>query len=192
MLLSVTLVSGNKYKIEATKKILSKFGIGVSSVNLQVPEMQADSTEDVAKFSVRFAADFLNKPVIKADAGLFIETLGGFPGVYTEYVRRTLGAEGVIKLLTGIKNRRAKIVYTLAYCEPKKEPVVFVSGSSGNISTEPRGKEGMLIDFIFIPDGSSGLTMGELKESNPDKRQKFWGDAEEQFARWFLSKNEFN
>lgn len=186
--LSILLVTGNKYKLESTRKILSKYHIVLDSVDIKPPEIQADLPEEVAKFSARFAADKLNQPVIKADAGLFIDNFNGFPGIYTEYVRRKIGPEGILKLMENVENRTAEIVYALAYCEPNKEPIVFKSGSKGIIIKEKKGTEGMLIDFIFSPNGENGKTMGELREINPEIRKKYWGNAEEQFAKWFIKK----
>ena len=183
----VLLVTGNKYKLEAARKIMGKYGIIVDSIDIKPLEIQADSLEEVAKFSAKFAAEKLGKPVLKADAGLLIEAFGGFPGVYTEFVKRKLGPEGVLKLMNGIENRNAEIVYALAYCKPGQEPIVFKSGSKGKIVSEAKAKEGMLIDFIFSPEGENGKTMGELREINPELRQKYWGNAEEQFAKWFTS-----
>jgi len=45
----------------------------------------------------------------------------------------------------------------------------------------------MLIDFLFIPEGETH-TLGELREINPEKREKAWGSAEEEIVKWFKSK----
>jgi len=182
----IYFITKNKYKLEAMRKRLESFKIGVENVAIDTPEIQADTCEEVAKFSAKYAAEKLNKPVLKADAGLFVEALGGLPGVYTNHFQKLLGPEKFLRLLEGEENRKAKIVYVLVYCEPGKEPVIFADGSNGVISTEPRSKEGMLIDFIFIPENSGGKSMGELREEDPELRQKFWGDAEGKFAKWFV------
>jgi len=181
----VTMVTKNQYKIEAMKKVLDVYGIGLEVENFYVPEIQADSCEEVVKFSVQYAANKCGKPVIKADAGLFIEALGGLPGIYTSPFQKKLGPSKVLKLMDGETNRKAHIVYALAYCEPNGEPIVFTGGCKGVISTELRGDEGMLIDYIFIPKGNN-KTMGELKKEDPEKATKAWGNAEKNFVKWLL------
>jgi hypothetical protein len=46
----------------------------------------------------------------------------------------------------------------------------------------------MLIDYIFIPKGSTEV-MGILKKNNPEIAENAWGDAEEQFAKWLTDKD---
>jgi len=60
-----------------------------------------------------------------------------------------------LRLLDGIDNRRCYWVEALAYCEPKKEPIVFESLSYGSIALEKRGTRGDEYDKIFIPDGDT-------------------------------------
>lgn len=182
---SVTMVTKNQYKIDAMKKVLDTYNIALEVENFYVPEIQADTCEEVAKFSVQYAANKCGKAVIKADAGLFIDALGGLPGIYTSPFQKKLGVKKVLKLMEGEANRKARIVYALAYCEPNGEPVIFTGGCEGAISKEIKGDEGMLIDYIFVPDGEM-KTMGELKKESPEKATKAWGNAEKDFAEWLV------
>jgi XTP/dITP diphosphohydrolase len=183
--LKVTLVTKNQYKIESTRLALAPFGIKLELESFDVPEIQADTSEEIAMFSAQWAANKCGKPVIKADSGMFIEALNGLPGIYTSQFQKRLGPEKVLSLLENENNRKAKIVYALAYCEPNSEPKVFTSGCEGTISKEVLGDEGMLIDYIFIPNGSN-YTMGQLRDIDLQKRTEAWGDAEVQFAKWFV------
>jgi XTP/dITP diphosphohydrolase len=183
--LTVTMVTKNQYKITSMREVLKPYGIKLNVKSFDVPEIQADSCEEVAMFSAQWAANKCNRPVIKADAGLFIEVLNGLPGIYTSQFQKKLGPEKVLTLMMGETNRKAKIVYALAFCAPHSKPKVFVSGCNGIIANKAAGKEGMLIDYVFIPEGSE-YTMGQLKEIDPKKRDAAWGDAEMQFIKWFL------
>lgn len=184
-MLKVTMVTKNKYKIESMKAVLEPEGITLEVEDFYVPEIQADTCEEVAAFSSQYAANYCSKPVLKADSGLFIEALGGLPGIYTSQFQKLLGPEKVLKLLEGETNRNAHIVYALAFCQPGGKPQIFVSGSQGVIAERQRGEEGMLIDFLFIPNGSN-LTLGELRNTDPQKRKQAWGNAEQQFVQWYL------
>ena len=187
---SVTMVSKNQYKIDAMRQFLSPHNINLEVKNFNVPEIQADTCDEVAMYSAQWAANKCGKPIIKADSGLFIEALNGLPGIYTSQFQKRLGPEKVLSLMKGEKNRKAEIVYALAFCEPHSNPKVFVGGCKGTISNKVLGKEGMLLDFIFIPEGSN-FTMGELGEKDPQQRVDAWGDAELQFIRWYLKDLKF-
>ena len=39
------------------------------------------------------------KPLIVEDDGIFIDSLGGFPGPYSSYVHKTIGNKGILNLL---------------------------------------------------------------------------------------------
>ena len=72
-------ITGNKGKfLEAKQKLQQK--------DLGYPEIQAESLNDVALQGVLHIQKKFKKPFILEDAGLFIETLHGFPGVYSKYV----------------------------------------------------------------------------------------------------------
>ena len=128
-------------------------------------EIQADSVEEVAKYSAKWASEQLKCNVVKNDTGIMIDELGGFPAAYTHYVQDTLGEKGVLKLMKGVENRKAKFVQALAFCEYGKEPIVIVSKREGEIALEKSGEYGWSWDFIFIPKGQT-KTMGNFKDED--------------------------
>ena len=137
---------------------------------MDVPEIQNDSIEEIAKFSAKWASDKLKCAVIKNDSGLCIDALNGFPGPYTHYADDTIKEDGILKLLESVENRKAHFVEALAYCEYGKEPVVFTSITKGTIAKEKSGEYGWSWDFIFIPEGQT-KTLGNF---NDDIRFKYW------------------
>ena len=183
--MKITYVTGNWSKILSAKKILEPLGISVSNVKLDTVEIQANSVEEVAMYSAKYASEKLKCNVLKNDTGLFIEALGGFPGPYTHYVDEKLGEDGILKLLDGIENRRACFIEAFAYCEYGGEPVVFKSITNGVIAKEKSGKYGWSWDFIFIPDGYD-KTMGNYSD---DERSFVWNtDAYYELARYLENK----
>lgn len=171
--MKITLITGNWAKVAQAKNFLELQGIKVDNVKMDTVEIQADTVEEVAKYSAKWASDKLKANVVKNDTGIMIEGLGGFPAAYTHYVQDTLGMEGVLKLMKGIENRKAKFVQALAYCEYGKEPVVFSSITEGTIATEQSGSHGWSWDFIFIPEGQD-KTFGNYED---DVRLKMWNDT---------------
>jgi XTP/dITP diphosphohydrolase len=99
------------------------------------------------------------------DAGMFIDCLKGFPGVYSAYVQKTVGNNGILRLMDGMDNRGAAFKSVVGYVEPGMEPVVFKGELKGDIGFEPRGTGGFGYDPIFYVNGKSLAEMS-LEEKN--------------------------
>ena len=177
----------NPHKVnEANHFFNEKYGFGVEIMNpdFEIIEIQAKTCAEVAAFSAKYAADKLKKAVLKSDAGLYVDALGGLPGPYNAYFDKQIGVEKFLEMLKNEKNRRARIEHCFAYCEPGKEPVIFSGGGTGRIAMKPRGRLGRWHSFFYIPDGET-KTLSELQEEDYEKEAKFWGNAIEQFAEWY-------
>jgi XTP/dITP diphosphohydrolase len=154
--------SGNPHKFAEVCQILSQWELSTGFAQLELTEIQADQLEPIAEMKAREASTRVNAPAFVEDAGLFIESLRGFPGPYSAYVFRTLGIEGILALLGDQKSRRAHFRSVIGYCEPGAVPECFAASVDGTIALFPRGG-GWGYDPIFIPDGARGLTYGELE-----------------------------
>ena len=171
--MKITLVTGNWAKVAQAKEFLEPAGIKVDNVKMDTIEIQADTIEEVAAYSAKYASEQLKCNVVKNDTGIMIDALNGFPAAYTHYVQDTIGEKGILKLMKGIENRKAKFIQVLAYCEYGKEPVTFTSTTYGTISKRLQGKYGWSWDFIFIPKGKD-KTLGSF---NDEERFKLWNDT---------------
>ena len=160
-MIELFFITSNKGKVlEATEKLLP-LGFCVVQKDLGYPEVQADSLEEVAMWGVSHVRETFDKPFILEDAGLFIDALQGFPGVYSKYVFFTIGLPGVLQLLKGIKNRKAVFRSVYAYSEPGKKPILAFGECSGVIASEIQGIQGFGYDPLFIPDGAK-KTFGKM------------------------------
>lgn len=183
----VTYVTGNWAKIASAKQVLEPLGYEVEQIKMDVPEIQSDTTEEIAKFSAKWASDQLKKNIIKNDSGLYIEALNGFPGPYTHYADDTIGEDGILRLLDGVENRNAYFIEVLAYCEYGREPVTFTSITRGTISKEKSGQYGWSWDFIFIPEGID-KTLGNFDN---DTRFQYWStEGYTKLAEYLKDKND--
>ncbi|MDD4187150.1 MAG: non-canonical purine NTP pyrophosphatase [Bacilli bacterium] len=181
----ITYVTGNWAKILSAKEILEPLGFEVKNEKIPTTEIQADTVEEVAKFSAKEASEKLKKSVLKNDTGLFVEALGGFPGPYTHYVDEKLGEDGILKLLENEDNRNACFIEAFAYCEYGKDPIVFTSITKGVIAREKSGKYGWSWDYIFIPEGKD-KTLGCYPD---EERCLMWNtDAYHKLAEYLKEK----
>ena len=185
---SVLFATSNRGKLEEARAILAPFGIAVEQYDGKGIEIQADTNSEVAAYASRGAAKTAGRAVLVEDAGLYVESLGGFPGPYSAYAFKTIGLAGVLALLrSSPSGRAARFVSSLAHCEPLGEPTLFEGSASGTIAARPRGKRGFGFDPIFLPEGGT-KTFGEL--TLRDKcAVSHRGDAMTKFAKWYLSRN---
>ena len=141
------IITHNHNKYEEMKKIIPD----LEMVNLEYPEVQTDTLEEVIDFALTYLANEIEGNFIIDDSGLFIEALNDFPGVYSAYVHRTIGNRGILKLMEKIENRYAyfKTVIGLRY---KDVNYKLVGICHGYIANEERGENGFGYDPIFVPE----------------------------------------
>ena len=171
---------------EANEFFGKKYGFNIEIVNpdFEILEIQAETCGEVAAFSAEYGANKLGKAVLKSDSGLYIEALGGLPGPYNHYFDKQIGVEKFLELFKNEKNRKARLEHCFAFCEPGKKAIVFSGGGTGTIAYEARGTRGRWHDRFYIPDGET-KTLSELREIDYVREATFWGDANDQFARWY-------
>ncbi len=157
----IYFVTGNKGKFEEAQAILGE----VVQKNIGYTEIQADGLEEVAIFGMKEVVERLDGPVMIEDAGMFVEGLNGFPGVYSAYVSDTVGNEGILRLMGGMEDRKAVFRSVLGYAEPGSDPVLFEGELRGEITQEPRGTGGFGYDPIFEVGGRTIAEMS-LEEKN--------------------------
>jgi XTP/dITP diphosphohydrolase len=154
-------ITSNKGKLQEATKKLRPLGYSVVQKNLGYPELQTDSLEEVVAWGVSHIKERFDKTFMLEDAGLFIDALEGFPGVYSKYVFFTIGLPGILRLLQDVENRKAVFRSVYAYSESGKKPVIVTGECHGTISHKQRGGHGFGYDPIFIPNDDE-KTFGEM------------------------------
>jgi len=173
-------VSSNNHKYKEAKKILDSFGIKLGFFKSDLEEIQSHSLKEIASKKAKDAFSKCKKPIIIEDAGLFIDSLDGFPGPYSSYVFKTIGNKGILNLLKN--NRKAKFVSIITYCD-KTILQSFDAKLDGIISKSQKGK-GWGYDPIFIPKNTK-KTFAELINKNElSHRYK----TLKKFSNWYLYK----
>lgn len=146
-------VTTNEGKFKSALAALKGSGIELIQEKMEIPELQSLNGKEIAIASAKYAAEKLQKPIIKNDSYWRMEALNGFPGAYMSYMKKWLTPEDFVKLMEGKKDRRASLTQYFAYCEPGKEPMVFSTIIKGILATKPQGKSPYPIDNMFIPEG---------------------------------------
>jgi XTP/dITP diphosphohydrolase len=184
----VFLVTGNVNKFNEACLVLDEFGLSTAMLNVETIEIQDDNIENVAQTSAIDAVEKSNLPIIVEDAGLFIDALNGFPGPYSSYVFRTIGLEGILKLMKDINKRSATFNAVVAFHSPEfKSPKCFHGCVKGKITKQMRGSKGFGYDPLFLPNLSKGETFAEMSASEKNEHSHR-AKALRAFAEWYVSK----
>jgi XTP/dITP diphosphohydrolase len=147
---TLLFVTSNPNKALEVRKILDKNGISFQHNDTAYKEIQSSSLKTIATESARCLYERLKTPLFVEDSGLFIETLGGFPGPYSSYVYKTIGNSGVLKLMSAVTDRTSRFESVVAYAENDNDIHLFSGIVLGRIADKKRGK-GWGFDPIFIP-----------------------------------------
>lgn len=182
---TIYFATGNEGKVLEARIVLEPLGIKVKPFSGKDVEIQAD-IEEVASYSAASAARKYHRSLIVEDAGLFVESLDGFPGAFSSYVFKTLGVKGLLTLLEQEKSRRASFRSAVAFCEPGGRPRIFRGEVGGTIVRSPSGNNGFGFDPVFLPSGSR-RTMGDLTVQEKCAISHR-GEALRKFAAWFTSR----
>lgn len=185
--MALIFATSNRYKLEEVKAIAAKYGVKLEMRDVSCDEIQADELEDIASFSAKEACKILGRPCFVEDAGLFVRTLRDFPGPYSNYVFRTIGNEGLLKLMVGVKDRFAEFRSGVSYCEPETKLHIFSGRARGSITSKQKGSHGFGFDPIFIPELGDGRTFAEMSTVEKNKyshRAKAIG----KFLKWYVQR----
>lgn len=157
----IYFVTSNKGKFVEAQAI---FGDLVQK-NIGYNELQVDTLEEVVDFGMEEVMTRLKGAIMIEDAGMFIDGLKGFPGVYSAYVQKTIGNSGILQLMEGMDDRMAAFKSVVGYAEPDMKPIIFKGELKGEIGFEPRGTGGFGYDPIFYVNGKSLAEMS-IEEKN--------------------------
>jgi len=189
----IFFVTSNKGKIASLNEYFKKFEIDVNiePVKLDIVEPQANSVREVSKIKALEAFEQLKAPVIVEDGGLEIEALNGFPGVYVRYILDSIGVDGILKLMEGVKNRTCNFVSTATFVDREGNIHQFDRDPGfGEVVTEKRTKKSEFawsdLWYIFYkPDLEK--TLSEMTKEELYDMDKGDGDSSSltKFAIWF-------
>ena len=177
--MTLWFMTTNEGKVAEAREHFSHFGIPVRQFEFEAIEPQSDDLEIVALSKIEQAIPHLPGPddmLLVEDAGLFINALNGFPGVYSSYVLETLGVHGVLTLMEHLRSEDPIQDGNLRSAEFRAVAAFYHNGKTavaegvcpGRIAHKAVEGEGFGFDPIFIPadldiDGNA-LPIGEMGE----------------------------
>ena len=170
----IVLATKNTGKIAEFERLLSQFTPNVKVLGLadfpDMPEVveSGKTLNENARLKAKAICEFSKLPALADDSGLFIDALGGQPGVYSA---RWAGYEGVDAKMRDLANinkaleelkdvpkgsRGAQFRSVVAFCRQNLDSSFLEKEElgvlSGQILTQPIGSAGFGYDPIFSPD----------------------------------------
>ena len=170
----IVLATKNTGKIAEFERLLSQFTPDVKVLGLSdfpdMPEVveSGKTLNENARLKAKAICEFSKLPALADDSGLFIDALGGQPGVYSA---RWAGYEGVDSKMKDLANinkaleelkdvpkgsRGAQFRSVVAFCRQNLDSSFLekdeIGVLSGQILTQPIGSAGFGYDPIFSPD----------------------------------------
>ena len=153
----ILLVTGNEGKFREVQAAFGKRGHEVVWKRFPYPEVQTASLDEVVTEGLSWLRTKMGEgdPFMIDDSGLFITALKDFPGVFSAHALKTLGNAGILKLMAGVEDRRARFEARIGIWMAGTGPRTFPGRIDGSIGLEPRGRGGFGFDPIFIPEGDT-------------------------------------
>ncbi len=177
------LITKNQSKLMAAKSAFNKYGIEIISLDKDYPEIQAETSLEIARFTALQATEDINSPVVREDHSLFIHALN-IPGPYTNYIEKKISAKKLLEILKFFNDRSGHFEIATVYAEPNGKvfeyvfqvPITFGKEIKGNNS---RGWNSL----IRIGDEIRAIT-----EYSEQERLYIWNQGYEAVAKYIIDK----
>ncbi len=179
---SIKFVTGNENKVREAREIL---GMEIEPLEMEnLYELQSTDVHQVIVHKVNEVYQRLKVPVMVEDSGLLFSAWYGLPGALVKWFEKTVGCEGMIKMLDPFDSRDAFALCVVAVHDGRE--IKIARGEvKGTIALETRGENGFGWDSIFIPDGET-RTYGEMQAEEKNAvshRRRALENLKKQFLR---------
>jgi len=134
----VYLLTGNKDKIAAANLIFNMYDIEVLSLDLDLPEIQAMTSAEIASYTAREAFEKKKLPVIREDHSFYIKEFG-MPGPYMAYLDKVIDLDHLVKILATLQDRSGYFELSASYIDGDGKEHQFSYQVPVVFADEPRG-----------------------------------------------------
>ena len=173
--------TNNKGKLREIRALLPKYikVYSTSKFNLKSPIENSKTFEGNSIIKSKYFSKKTNLPCLADDSGLEIDIINKAPGIYSSrWSGKNLDFNRAIKKVYRELNKKdknwrnkkikARFICVLSICFLDKKIACVRGKIEGNISPEPKGKNGFGYDPIFIPAGKK-FTFGEISSEKKYK-----------------------
>jgi XTP/dITP diphosphohydrolase len=147
----LTLVTSNPAKYASVSKLLEQLRVTLELPKDPLPEVQTlDFTENLSD-KARAAAKIFGRPVLVDDSGIVLEAYQSFPGPLTSTVLRSLGTDGLRRLLSGTSNRARMECHVGCWINNHLRAWSGAAEGHLDFGRQPADSR-MILSDLFVPD----------------------------------------
>ena len=173
----IAIVTSNAGKYATICDHFSGLPVDLEMVDMNIPEIQSADVGEIALAKAQSAFTKLQSPILVEDSGFYIDALRGYPGPYVKHVLQTVGIDGILKLMTGVKDRRCSFKSAVVFIGYDGMAHVFLDNSSvGSVAEKPGRLENVgwsELWRIFVPEAHSA-TLAEMSGNERGLLMKEW------------------
>ncbi len=164
----MVLASANPDKVAELIELLGdRFDVTARPDHLPETDEDQPTLEGNARKKATEVALATSAPALSDDTGLFVEALGGRPGVRTaryagEHATDDDNVSKLLEELDGRTDRGAQFRTCVALIWPDGRELIAEGRVTGRIATDRRGDRGFGYDPVFVPAESNGRTFAEM------------------------------
>lgn len=159
---TIYVVTGNRHKLASFERHLK--GYDFEMIDLDLPEIQSMSSQDIITDKVMRAYAKVGKPVVVEDVSVNLEALNGMPGPFIKFFEEQMGEDAIYRLTEG-RSPVAIVTSTIGYYNGAK--LIITEGIVQGQVVAPRGDNGWGFDGCFMPDGQT-KTYGQMSFEEKD------------------------
>jgi XTP/dITP diphosphohydrolase len=178
----IYLLTRNEGKVKAANLIFGMYGIEVKSLGLDIPEIQASTSIEIAKAAALEAHRQTGKAVIREDHSFYITELG-FPGPFMAYADKSISPEKLLAIVNTLDSRDAYFELAAAYVAVDGSVHEFSYKVPVIISTEIRGSDKYRWEKLMMMPGDS-RTFAEVDSND---RTSVWSKNYDSIAKLIRS-----
>ncbi|MEQ8717647.1 MAG: RdgB/HAM1 family non-canonical purine NTP pyrophosphatase [Acidimicrobiales bacterium] len=177
---AIVAATANPAKLEELRLALARTGLELTltarPADLGDVVEDADSLAGNARLKAEAVRAHTGETAMADDTGLFVDVLGGRPGVHSARFAGpdATDADNVALLLAemdraGRPNRAARFRTVLVVATADGRELVVEGVTEGTIAHTARGTNGFGYDPVFVPAGGGGATYAELPAAEKDR-----------------------
>ena len=173
----LVIASANPDKVKNMQAMLAdKFEVLHRPTDMPETIEDGETLEFNAAKKAREVSQYTGWAALADDTGLFVDALGGAPGVYSaRYAGEDASYDDnlnkMLAELDGVEaaRRTARFESVIALVSPGQEAQLFHGVCEGVISIDRTGVEGFGYDPIFIPADGDGRSFAEMTMEDKNK-----------------------
>jgi len=179
---TIFLITRNKGKYLVAKDAFEKLGLNLKRTDSSFPEIQADSSMEIAKKMAKQMHAKLGNWVIREDHSLYLDKLN-FPGPYTNYFNKNINEDNLLRIINSINSTSGKMVLSAVLvgngvCKEFEYSVPI------QFSKTPKGDLSIGWDRVLMLKGDK-RTFAEYPQS---ERIKAWQSNFDKIAKYLSKK----